>query len=115
MAFFPNRRPYIPCIPMLPVVADLASPINGHDRALAAAHAFGDRRDSEIGFRQQVSNPADLHFRQAPAPSSHRSHLPHSVPLRVVHLGYLFLFIFPLSILVAIRAEGIFQWLIGGS
>src|SRR5439155_24046478 len=66
-----------------PVVADLESPINGHDRALAAAHAFGDRRDSEIGFRQQVSNPADLHFRQAPAPSSHRSHLPHSVPLRL--------------------------------
>src|SRR5437867_12894914 len=78
MAFFPNRRPYIPCIPMLPVVADLESPINGHDRALATAHAFGDRRDSEIGFRQQVSNSADLHFRQAPAPSIHRSHLPHS-------------------------------------
>jgi len=75
IAPFPNRGPYIPYIPMLPVVADLESPIDGHDRALAAIHPFGDSRDYEIGFRQKVSNPADLHFRHAPTLSSHSSHL----------------------------------------
>src|SRR5437016_8950665 len=78
IALFPNRRPYTPSIPVLPVVADLESPIDGHDRALAAAHAFGDSRDDQIGFRQKVSNPADLHFRHAPTLSSHRFPPPHS-------------------------------------
>ena len=100
---------------VLPAVVNISSTKVIRTSEFPQDNPFGDRRDSEIGFRQQVSNSADLHFRQAPAPSSHRSHLPHSVPLRVVHLGYLFLFIFPLSILVAIRADGIFQWLIGGS
>src|SRR5436309_1582808 len=62
-------------LPMVHVVADLESPIDGHDRALAAIHPFGDSRDYEIGFRQKVSNPADLHFRHAPTLSSHSSHL----------------------------------------